>query len=204
MASKVFFAIIGICLTCTLILFDVSNRASKVEIIFLKPDSEAIGDLGTTGSNETYSTFNEKNNQKRVTFNINWSKMIRGVRDAVTRLNFEFSNSKDSIHANDVKISVPPAYRVNRNTMSIAGNITVGEQVPSNFVRKIIIATTWRSGSSFLGELINQYPGTFYYFEPLHYYSNLKDRKNVPTETDFFKSLLSCTFEAQFEALEFL
>ena len=36
-------------------------------------------------------------------------------------------------------------------------------------------ATTWRSGSTFLGDLLNHYPGTFYYFEPLHWTHALGD-----------------------------
>jgi hypothetical protein len=32
----------------------------------------------------------------------------------------------------------------------------------------VIIVAYWRSGSSFLGELINQYPGVYYSFEPFH------------------------------------
>lgn len=36
--------------------------------------------------------------------------------------------------------------------------------------RHILIAATWRSGSTFLGDLLSRYPGVFYSFEPLHYY----------------------------------
>ena len=34
-------------------------------------------------------------------------------------------------------------------------------------LRRILILTTWRSGSTFLGELLSMIPGTFYSFEPL-------------------------------------
>ena len=79
--------------------------------------------------------------------------------------------------------------------MTILGDLPVGEPIPENTTRKVIILTSWRSGSSFLGDLLNHYPGTFYYFEPLHYYSYIKDKSKVQTETDFFKSLLSCKFD---------
>ena len=36
--------------------------------------------------------------------------------------------------------------------------------------RHVLIASTWRSGSTFLGDLLSRYPGVFYSFEPLHYY----------------------------------
>ena len=59
----------------------------------------------------------------------------------------------------------------------------------SGQVRNLLVATSWRSGSSFLGELLNQVPGTFYYFEPLHYYSYVKNKSTVQSETDFVSSL---------------
>ena len=34
-------------------------------------------------------------------------------------------------------------------------------------LRPVLVVSTWRSGSTFLGDLINHYPGVFYYFEPL-------------------------------------
>ena len=47
--------------------------------------------------------------------------------------------------------------------------IKLGDNISPNKARHILIATTWRSGSTFLGDLLNRYPGTFYSFEPLHY-----------------------------------
>ena len=48
----------------------------------------------------------------------------------------------------------------------------LGEPIQSNHARHILIATSWRSGSTFLGDLLSRYPGTFYSFEPLHFYDN--------------------------------
>ena len=122
-----------------------------------------------------------------------------GVKQAISRLNYEFSNASDAIHANDAKKRVQILDKSNvkdRNKINIAGSIPVGEQVPSNSARQILISTSWRSGSSFLGELLNHYPGTFYYFEPLHYYSRIKDKSRVQNETNFFSSLFACRFDA--------
>jgi hypothetical protein len=47
--------------------------------------------------------------------------------------------------------------------------LKLGANIGPNKARHILIATTWRSGSTFLGDLLNRYPGTFYSFEPLHY-----------------------------------
>jgi hypothetical protein len=35
----------------------------------------------------------------------------------------------------------------------------------------ILIVSTWRSGSTFFGDLLTQYPGTYYSYEPLQYLS---------------------------------
>ena len=52
------------------------------------------------------------------------------------------------------------------------GKLVLGENIPEIKQQHIIIVTTWRSGSTFLGSLLNTYPGTFYSYEPLHYLQN--------------------------------
>ena len=58
------------------------------------------------------------------------------------------------------------------------------------------MATTWRSGSTFLGDLLNHYPGVFYYFEPLHYFSHMSEVERDETDepVEFLRSLYSCSF----------
>ncbi len=36
-----------------------------------------------------------------------------------------------------------------------------------NNPKAVIIITTWRSGSKFLGEILSRHPNTFYSYEPL-------------------------------------
>merc|ERR1712029_615688 len=50
-----------------------------------------------------------------------------------------------------------------------------GEEISPTDAKKILIVTTWRSGSTFLGDLLNHYPGTWYSFEPLHYRNSKED-----------------------------
>ena len=69
-------------------------------------------------------------------------------------------------------------------------DIRIGEVVPGSSALPILIATTWRSGSTFLGDLINSYPGTFYFPEPLHY-------ETKTDELTFFKNLLNCKLEEE-------
>ena len=55
---------------------------------------------------------------------------------------------------------------------NIVPEFKITDEIPMEHVKNILIATTWRSGSSFFGNILNQYPGTFYSYEPLHYLSN--------------------------------
>ena len=51
----------------------------------------------------------------------------------------------------------------------IAPEFSISDKLPVENSRNILIATSWRSGSTFLGDLLNHYPGTYYSFEPIHY-----------------------------------
>jgi len=37
-----------------------------------------------------------------------------------------------------------------------------------------LVFTTWRSGSTFIGAILNSHPGTFYHFEPLKYMGSVQ------------------------------
>ena len=79
--------------------------------------------------------------------------------------------------------------------MEVAG-LKVGEWVPIELSRQILVATSWHSGSTFVGDLLNHYPGVFYYFEPLHYYSHMSEEERAEAEEplEFLRSLYSCSF----------
>ena len=57
----------------------------------------------------------------------------------------------------------------------------ISDRIPVEKARNILIATSPRFGSTFLGDILNHYPGTFYSFEPLHP-SNLKVYNNAYTK----------------------
>ena len=48
-------------------------------------------------------------------------------------------------------------------------SLRLGDYVNPNKALHILVATSWRSGSTFLGDLLSRYPGAFYSFEPIHY-----------------------------------
>jgi len=83
--------------------------------------------------------------------------------------------------------------------MTAGEGVRVGEKVALEAQRQVLVATTWRSGSTFLGDLLNHYPGVFYYFEPLHYYAQLdpQQRAKAQDEAEFLRSLYTCSFNAK-------
>ena len=64
-------------------------------------------------------------------------------------------------------------------------------------MKRILIVSTWRTGSSFLGDLISSSPGVFYSFEPLHYIDEqqrvLSDA-NIRLSVQLLRSVFRCRF----------
>lgn len=60
-------------------------------------------------------------------------------------------------------------------------------------MKRILIVSTWRTGSSFLGELIQSAPGVFYSYEPLHFFD-----RHPGTKTDLIRSIFQCRFTADY------
>ncbi|KAH7975498.1 hypothetical protein HPB52_002247 [Rhipicephalus sanguineus] len=68
--------------------------------------------------------------------------------------------------------------------------------VPKDKVRRVIIVTYFRAGSSFVGELLSSTPNTFYYFEPLKMFSgNARvSGKAVTNASALVNHLFRCDF----------
>lgn len=60
----------------------------------------------------------------------------------------------------------------------------------------VVILTTWRSGSTFFGDLLQNIPGSYYHFEPLLYIRNIRLRE--PSHSieglDTVRRLLQCNY----------
>lgn len=59
-----------------------------------------------------------------------------------------------------------------------------------------LIVSTWRSGTTFLGELLNSIPGTFYYYEPF-----MKDgevQKRGPLDADRALTVMKDMFKCRY------
>lgn len=69
----------------------------------------------------------------------------------------------------------------------------------------IVILSTWRSGSTFLGDIMNAMPGNYYHYEPLLYYDIVQIR-GLPESTEAINSLrqlLKCNYTGMDDYLEY-
>lgn len=59
-----------------------------------------------------------------------------------------------------------------------------------------IIVSTWRSGSSFLADIMKNTPANFYFYEPLRYRGNIQVENTTQAEEDFnlIRKVLNCDY----------
>lgn len=59
-----------------------------------------------------------------------------------------------------------------------------------------IIVTTWRSGSTFLGDILNSHPANYYHYEPLLDYEIIQIRgpPNAKNAMNVLMDLLNCNY----------
>ena len=77
----------------------------------------------------------------------------------------------------------------------------LGSFIRASESKNILIATRGRSGSSFLGDLLGQYPGTFYSYEPLHFLMNEASQTistSVQEQIQLIKQVFQCTPSSQY------
>lgn len=88
----------------------------------------------------------------------------------------------------------PPNTNLNNFTMTSGGQP----------LRNIII-TTWRSGSTFLGDVLNAVPGTFYHYEPLLDYGIVQIRGPPygKSAVENLKHLLNCNYKELVNYLDY-
>ncbi|XP_076275519.1 carbohydrate sulfotransferase 5-like [Rhynchophorus ferrugineus] len=70
---------------------------------------------------------------------------------------------------------------------------------------RTVIITTWRSGSTFLGDILNALPGNYYHYEPLLDFGIIQIRGPPYSEPalNVLKSLLNCDYTDLHRYLEF-
>ncbi|KAG4071271.1 hypothetical protein HA402_003975 [Bradysia odoriphaga] len=68
-----------------------------------------------------------------------------------------------------------------------------------------VILSTWRSGSSFFGDILNSLPGSYYFFEPLLHFEGLQIRNGsslIPKAEEDLHKLLKCDFSGMYRYME--
>ena len=65
-------------------------------------------------------------------------------------------------------------------------------------MKRIMIVSTWRTGSSFLGDLIQSAPGVFYSFEPLHFIDEESKIEDERASIQLLRSIFQCQFPADY------
>ena len=126
-----------------------------------------------------------------------------------TEMSWEFINNSDvkNMLMPRTKEEAPPLSSLNETLAKnpVAFNdilsgpaedqLKLGDEISPGSAKKILIVTTWRSGSTFLGDLLNHYPGTWYSFEPLHYRNTNPHLSK--DDDDFSLKLVSDIFKCQ-------
>ncbi|XP_076042632.1 carbohydrate sulfotransferase 5-like isoform X2 [Oratosquilla oratoria] len=86
-------------------------------------------------------------------------------------------------------------------------NFEIGKPVPPKSARRVLLLSTWRSGSTFLGDLVKSYPGTFYSFEPLHHLLknlHLQEGPLVENVTSLIRDISTCNLEPHDEYVSYM
>ena len=86
-------------------------------------------------------------------------------------------------------------------TMLFGGRYSteVSQVTVTRLKRKVIVITTFmRSGSTFLGELFNLHPETFYQFEPLHPFYHSGCDQQLDEKYQALLDRLRCTFHDEY------
>ncbi|XP_017069892.1 carbohydrate sulfotransferase 4 [Drosophila eugracilis] len=71
-------------------------------------------------------------------------------------------------------------------------------------VRSVVV-TSWRSGSTFLGDILNSIPGNFYHYEPLLDFGikQIRDPEDQELAVQNLKNLLNCDYADMIDYLNF-
>jgi len=74
--------------------------------------------------------------------------------------------------------------------------------VPTAEVKRILLVTTYRTGSTFVGELLSSTPGSFFSFEPLSVLEDVEDFQKQPPDQaqalDLLKKVFTCDMPETF------
>lgn len=118
-----------------------------------------------------------RDHQQQVTPNLTIDDVLNYQRQQITEemQYYEFTNGRFGVDAKNLQ----------ELTLETGGN-----------PMRSVIVSTWRSGSTFLGDVLNSLPGNYYHYEPLLTYDIMQirgppyDKPAIKT----LKKLLSCNY----------
>ena len=92
---------------------------------------------------------------------------------------------------------VPTQQHSSRVLSTVTTTTATPQKDTSSKTSNVMVVTSWRSGSTLIGELLNSYPKSFYSYEPLHHldirraYDQDADAKSADK---VIKGLLTCNY----------
>lgn len=170
------FAITGVCI----LLILATNHFNTDNIDEYKPNN-----LMKNKFRKYYAT-NVQQQQVTQNLSVSIEDILNYQRQQIAEelSNYEYPSGKFGVEANNLQELTP--------------------ETNGNPMRSLII-TTWRSGSTFLGDILNAMPGNFYHYEPLLTFDIIQIRgpPHDKPAINLLKKLLKCNYTDMNEYLEF-
>ena len=142
--------------------------------------------IPSTSIHKPNETTKDESKQTVINYMSKWPPVVSGHIGATV---YSRDNTTTVPSQNNNVIKVKPASQIVSVLTKTRPMIHVGGK------KKIIVLTTMRSGSSFIGRILHEHPDIFYLFEPLQI---IKRRNQILDNNDmlnsFLQKLFSCSF----------
>lgn len=97
------------------------------------------------------------------------------------------------------KVGVSPAYNLGFSSEDKVNSLPSNNSPYPGPLKLILVSSTPRSGSTFIGEVMATHPNTAYFFEPLHKMQHDPCMQNTDCVSSYIDDILSCRISANFE-----
>ena len=170
--------ILGLAVLTTTIIVVYTNSAVQSTMQYLKHDDVSI----KTSVHKSNETTKDDTQQTVINYSSKWQPVVS-------------YNIGANLFSNDNTTAVPSQnnneIKLNRNSQTVNAR----PKTHNGDKKKIIVLTTMRSGSSFIGRIFHEHPDICYLFEPLQL---VLDNNNILDNNDrlnsFVQKLFSCAF----------
>ncbi|KAK6620745.1 hypothetical protein RUM43_011040 [Polyplax serrata] len=173
-----FFGIVLVCSVFVLIIFVSHRLVTNTSFEYMPFQSigrtiqswSAVEDISDRGDNSLFYSLVEENHTLEIL------SVINEQRAKIRKEMKDYTLSDGTNSSEDVLRELIP-------------------ELGGNPIRSIIL-TTWRSGSTFLGDVLNSYPANFYHYEPLLDFGIVQIRgpPNAKKALNTLSNLLNCNY----------